>query len=34
MDNLNESKDLCFNIQKYIYTFDLDELKELNLKFA
>ena len=32
MDQLNENKDLCFNIQKCIKTFDLEELKKLNLK--
>ena len=32
MDQLNENKDLCFNIQKCINTFDLEELKKLNLK--
>ena len=34
MDNLSENKDLYFNIQKYIKTFGLDELKELNIKLS
>lgn len=33
MDNLNENKDLCFNIQNCVNSFDLDELKKSNLNY-
>ena len=33
LDSLNENKNSCFNIQKYINYFDLKELKKINLKY-